>query len=252
VVIDAHGSWENSIEMQYDQNAKKDPRAPLRDGDLFAFKAIYTGSTLAAGVLPVIAFPGGYGGMVVANDQRTTIACCIRRDALFASRASSPKQSAGLAVAATLRRSCRGVAEALAPAEQEIAWLAVGPIRPGVRVGAGKQIFRVGNAAGETHPLIGEGINMALSSARLAAAHVARLSLATIDAGRLLAANRAYAAQWHAAFGSRLRYARWYAHMAMRPAFTTPLNMLLQARPSLMTHAARWAGKARGAVPVRN
>jgi flavin-dependent dehydrogenase len=110
----------------------------------------------------------------------------------------------------------------------------------------------VGNAAGEAHPLIGEGINMALHSAKLAAAHVSRLGPGRLDASQLRAANRAYATEWRAAFRSRLRYAAWYAHMAMRPPIAQPLDDLLRARPSLMTHAARWAGKARGAMPARS
>jgi flavin-dependent dehydrogenase len=252
VVFDAHGSWEQPPAGQADGATRETYRAPHRDADLFAFKATFKQSTLPAGLLPVIAFPGGYGGIVVADDGRTTLACCIRRDALKASRASMPGQPAGLAVAATLRQTCPGVAEALARAVQEIAWLSVGPIRPGVRVDGCKDIFRVGNAAGETHPLIGEGIHMALHSARLAAAHVCRLGPARIDASKLEAANRAYAADWRAAFRSRLRYARWYAHMAMRPPVANPLNRLLHARPSLITHAARWAGKARGAIPARS
>jgi flavin-dependent dehydrogenase len=250
VVLDAHGSWERPLTVTKSGATREMRRTPRRDADLFAFKATFTQSTLPAGLLPVIAFPGGYGGMVVADDRRTTLACCIRRDALRASRASTPGQPAGLAVAATLRQSCPGVAEALSRAVQASAWLSVGPIRPGVRVNGCQDIFRVGNAAGETHPLIGEGIHMALQSARLAAAHVCRLGPASIDASQFRAANRAYATEWRAAFRSRLRYATWYSHMAMRPPIANPLNRLLQAQPSLMTHAARWAGKARVSIPA--
>jgi flavin-dependent dehydrogenase len=250
VVIDAHGSWEQAPAIQ-EEGGRGGP-APRRDSDLFAFKATFAQSRLPPGLLPVIVFPGGYGGIVVADDGRTTLACCIRRDTLRASRASMRGQPAGVAVEATLRTSCPGVAEALAGAVQEIAWLSVGPIRPGVRVEGCRDIFRVGNAAGETHPLIGEGIHMALHSARLAAGQLCRLGPARIDASRLHAANRAYAIEWRAAFGSRLRYATWYAHMAMRPPIADSLGRLLQARPSLITHAARWAGKARGATPARS
>ena len=45
----------------------------------------------------------------------------------------------------------------------------LGPIRPGVRVDYPEPLLRVGNAAGETHPLVGEGIGMALQSAALLA-----------------------------------------------------------------------------------
>ena len=252
VVLDAHGSWEQPPTVNEEGVARDVNKAPLRDTDLFAFKATFTQSTLPAGLLPVIAFPGGYGGIVVADDGRTTLACCIRRDALRVTRASTPGQSAGLAVAALLRQSCPGVAEALSGAVQESAWLSVGPIRPGVRVDGCKNIFRVGNAAGESHPLIGEGIHMALHSAKLAAAHLCRLGAASIVASQFHAANRAYAIEWRAAFRSRLRYATWYAHMAMRPRIANPLSSLLQARPSLMTHAARWAGKARVSIPARS
>lgn len=247
VVIDAHGSWEQGPQVDEPHPRPAALRTPPREADLFAFKAIFVKSTLPPGLLPVIAFPGGYGGMVVADNGRTTLACCIRRDALRLSRAGMPGAPAGLAVAATLR-SCRGVAEALASAEQEGAWLSVGPIRPGIRVDGDADIFRVGNAAGETHPLIGEGINMALQSARLVATRVSRLVDSRIDASSLHAANRAYAKQWRAAFGSRLRYATWYAQMAMRPAWAGALSGLLRTRPSLMTHAARWAGKASAAT----
>ena len=253
VVLDAHGSWEQALQVREEEGAAREmKKAPQRETDLFAFKATFTRSTLPAGLLPVIAFPGGYGGIVVADECRTTLACCIRRDALRASRAALPGQPAGAAVGATLRQSCPGVAHALFHAKQDIAWLSVGPIRPGVRVGASQDIFRVGNAAGEAHPLIGEGIHMALHSAKLAAAHLSRLGPGRLDASRLRAANRAYAADWRAAFRSRLRYAAWYAHMAMRPPFARPLDDLLRATPSLMTRAARWAGKARGATPVRS
>ena len=59
---------------------------------------------------------------------------------------------------------------ALAGAEREGPWLASGPLRPGVRLGQGDGIFRVGNAAGEAHPIVGEGISMALQSAFVLAA----------------------------------------------------------------------------------
>ena len=242
VVIDAHGSWERG--PSFESNPRRQiPTAPAAAADLFGFKATFTHATLAAGLLPVIAFPGGYGGMVVADGGRSTLACCIRRDALRQCRAAMPGLPAGLAVATSLQ-SCRGVASALAAAELESGWLSVGPIRPGSRVDGDADIFRVGNAAGETHPLIGEGIHMALQSAWLVAKEVSRLFEARIDASRLHTAHRAYAARWRGLFRSRSRYAGWYAQMAMRPPMAGMLTALLHARPSLMTHGARWAGKA--------
>ena len=50
--------------------------------DLFAFKAHFRDSDLPAGLMPLLAFPGGYGGLVHSDAGRTSLSCCIRRDAL--------------------------------------------------------------------------------------------------------------------------------------------------------------------------
>ena len=48
-------------------------------------------------------------------------------------------------------------------------WLATGPIRPGIRLPAQCGVFLVGNAAGEAHPVVAEGISMAMQAAWLLA-----------------------------------------------------------------------------------
>ena len=175
-LIDAHGSWEPAPGGSAIRDAGSAPgapaEAPRRASDLFAFKASFEHSSLSPGLLPVISLDGGYGGMVVAEGGRTTLACCIRRDRLRACRESMPGAAAGDAVAEFLCRSCAGVREALAQSRQLGRWLSVGPIRPGIRVDRCDQAFRVGNAAGESHPLIGEGIGMALQSAHMLAGHL--------------------------------------------------------------------------------
>ncbi len=247
-VIDAHGSWEPGPTIA------TEPASPLlpapgrilkRPSDLFAFKASYERSGLAGGLLPVFAFPGGYGGLVVAEDGRTTLACCIRRDALQACRATLPGVRAGDAVARLLRATCSGLRDVINDAPPEASWLAVGPIRPGIRVADRCDVFRVGNAAGESHPLIGEGITMALQGAVLLAERLLPHPPGSLDPTRTAVLNRQYAADWRARFAPRLRFARAYAQAAMRPAVTLPVQALLRSWPSLLTQAARWAGKAR-------
>jgi 2-polyprenyl-6-methoxyphenol hydroxylase-like FAD-dependent oxidoreductase len=247
VVIDAHGSWEPAPQLTEDA-PHRGAREIRRSSDLFAFKASFRDSTLAPGLLPVLALDGGYGGVVVADDGRTTLACCIRRDRLSACRAAMPGAAAGVAVAAFLRGSCPEICEVLDPARLERPWLTVGPIRPGIRVDDGLDTFRVGNAAGETHPLIGEGINMALQSASLLARHLLQHPAVVMDLRRTQELNRRYAAAWRIAFNPRLRYAAGYAQMAMRPALSAPAHAMLRRWPRLLTRAARWAGKARYSV----
>lgn len=245
-VVDGHGSWET------DPGGVDGPaeQPKPRHSDLFGFKASFRESTLARGLLPVLSFQGGYGGMVLAEDGRLTLACCIRRDMLRACRARFPGASAGVAIEQYLRGSCRGVREALERAERSGPWLSVGALRPGARVGnhvAFRQgLFRVGNAAGEAHPLIGEGINMALQSAFLLSDELLKYPAASIDASRFRKIHRDYAQAWQNAFARRLRLAAAYAHLAMRPALGAAAA--LQCWPELLTRAARWAGKARSSV----
>ena len=243
VVVDAHGSWERGpvCAPSDDSNGA---RAPRRGSDLFAFKANFRNTTLAPGFLPVLALRGGYGGMVVGDDGRTTLACCIRRDALAACRAQAPGVSAGLAVEGFLHRSCAGVREVLRNADRDGAWLSVGPLRPGIHVDTFHGAFRVGNAAGESHPLIGEGISMALQSSALLAATLIRHPAAAITGRCAIDVHRSYAAVWRRAFARRLRLAAIYAHIAMRPALAAPARSLLRRWPVLLGSGARLAGKA--------
>jgi hypothetical protein len=101
--------------------------------DLFGFKATFCGADIAPGLLPVLAFTGGYGGMVLGDHGRTTLAFCIRRDALGESRARHRGQKAALAAAAHVQNHCAGVRRMLATATLEGPWLSAGPIRPGFR-----------------------------------------------------------------------------------------------------------------------
>ena len=59
------------------------------------------------------------------------------------------------------------VADVLTRAEVSGEWLAAGPIRPQVRSCGQDGVFLLGNAAGEAHPIVAEGISMAIQSAWL-------------------------------------------------------------------------------------
>jgi flavin-dependent dehydrogenase len=214
VAIDAHGSWEAL------PSARRNRHRTDGAADLLAFKANFRGASLDEGLLPVLSLDGGYGGMVVADGGVTTVACCIRRDRLGASRLASPGLRAGEAIEAFLRRECRGVCIALQAATRDGPWLAAGPLRPGIRVDAEDGPFRIGNAAGEAHPIIGEGMSMAMQSAWLLCAHLldtGRTGNASADAVQRDVGRR-YPQAWRRAFGPRLQFAAAFAHTAMRPA----------------------------------
>ena len=251
VVIRAHGSWQPSP-------ADGRPRARERRGsDLLGFKASFRNTRLEAGLLPVLAFGGGYGGMVLAGDGLATLACCIRRDRLAACRqdGGAAGARAGEAIETLLRRECRGVREALEGASRAGPWLAAGPIRPGARLaGAGGGEFLIGNAAGEVHPIIGEGISMALQSAWLLCQELAACADAFRCDGqgesRRWQIQQRYGALWRTHFSRRMRLAACFAHAAMRPGIAAPLLPLLRRTPALLGIAARLSGKTRSAIAL--
>jgi flavin-dependent dehydrogenase len=253
VLIDAHGSWEslpNAAAMRPAPSWRApdahEPvtRVALRDSDLFAFKGNFRGARLDADLLPVLSFPGGYGGMVMAAEGELTLACCIRRDALQAIRAKSPGERAAHAVQRHLQASCRGVRLALAEARQHNSWLSVGPIRPGTRkaaVGGGR--FAIGNAAGEAHPILGEGISMAIQSAWLLCSELLGTAHATAAAAQEPHVAEAVRRAWARSFSGRVRTAAVFSHLAMRPAAARALLPLLRRWPSLLGAGARLGGK---------
>jgi 2-polyprenyl-6-methoxyphenol hydroxylase-like FAD-dependent oxidoreductase len=244
VIVAAHGSWEREPPTSGSGSPSGRHRAH-HDSDLLAFKANFNDASLLPGTLAVLALSGGYGGMVVANGKTATLACCVRRDALRKWRRPAPELPAGLAVEAHLRQSCRGVGVALAHAIRVGPWLSAGPIRPGIRVWEPDGVFRVGNAAGETHPLIGEGISMALQSAVLLSRHLLRVSPRVLDRTVMAHLKTNYAREWCDAFTLRMRIAKACSYIAMHTPIAVPTGIALHRWPNLLTKTASWAGKAR-------
>jgi flavin-dependent dehydrogenase len=235
VVVAAHGSWEVGSLPSHP--------APLRHGasDLLGFKAHFTGTHLAPSLMPLVLFPGGYGGMVHAEGGRTSFSCCVRRDALGRCRRSHRGLAAGEALLLHIVESCRGVRDALAGARREAAWLSAGPIRPGVRAPAQGRIFRVGNLAGEAHPLVAEGISMAIQSGWLASRAIAAQALD--DAG-LAAARARYTREWKAHFARRVRASSMFALLTTSRATAAASVAAMGGAPAILTWGARASGKA--------
>jgi menaquinone-9 beta-reductase len=235
LVVDAHGSWERPL-------GPMAARGVPRDADLLGFKARFANARLASGLMPLVLFPGGYGGMVASDSDTVSLSCCVRRDTLRAIRAGH--RCAGDALLAHVLRHCRGVREALDGAEQEQPWMAAGPIRPGLRPLYGGGIFSVGNAAGEAHPLVAEGIAMAIQSGFLLAQAIA--AEGALGDRALAAAGRSYARAWRGHFVTRVRASAAFAALTMAPATAALSVALLRRIPAALTLGATLSGKARG------
>jgi flavin-dependent dehydrogenase len=237
IVILANGSWE---------------RGPLpaaapahRASDLLGFKAHFQGSSLPDDLMPMLVFPGGYAGMVHTDGGRVSLSCCIRRDQLKRSREHAPGRSAGEAVLQHIEASCRGVREALVPARLDGPWLSAGPIRPGIRRRAADGLFFVGNLAGEAHPIIAEGISMAMQSAWLLTRRLIAAGPEAAGGSAAAEVGRAYAADWSNSFAFRLRASSLFANVLMRPGAGALAAPVVRKFPAILTLGARLAGKAR-------
>ena len=242
LVIAAHGSWERSPTQA---NVP-----PHRESDLLAFKAHFTGADMPPGVMPLLAFPGGYGGLVHTDSGRVSLSCCIRRGVLRNLRARNAGASAAEVVIQHIRETTRGVANALTPANLAGAALAAGPIRPGIRARYRDGIFFVGNAAGEAHPIVAEGIGMGMQSAWLLARILSSYESPVTVTRACEGAGRTYSRQWRTAFAPRIRAASFFAHLALSPAATSTALHVLQRFPALITWGARLSGKASQLVPA--
>jgi flavin-dependent dehydrogenase len=195
--------------------------------------------------MPLVLFRGGYGGMVHADGGRVSLSCCIRRDRLAACRREG--QRAGDAVLSHILASCRGVREALGAATLEGSWLAAGPIRPGIRSSDARGLFLVGNAMGEAHPIVAEGINMAIQSAWLLAALLAPQAGAIRGShahAALRSVQQAYEARYRRSFAPRIHAAALFAALAVHEPTRSLMTAAVRHVPALLALGARWSGKA--------
>lgn len=234
VFLAATGSWERAPWQA--------ERRTARPADLFAFKARFSRSRLTSDVMSLLAFPGGYGGMAGTDLGLVSLSCCIRRDTLIAVRAQYPAPHAGDSVLHHIMASCEPVRDALTEAGMQGPWHAAGPIRPGIRVSARDGLFRLGNSAGEAHPVIAEGIAMALQSAHLLA------NLLIAQQGRLgdPKARRETLVEWRSLwrreFARRIRVSAAIASLAMSPHASALLPVIAQC-PQMLSFGAKLSGK---------
>ena len=123
-IVLACGSWERGPFT---------PRLAARPSDLLGFKARFARAALPPGLMPLVLFPGGYGGLVHTDQAEVSFSCCIRRDALSVAR-HQHRGSAGEAVLAHAMAHGRAIRETLGGAERVGPWLSAGPIRRSLRL----------------------------------------------------------------------------------------------------------------------
>lgn len=242
VVIMANGSWERSLESLNKHSQKA--------SDLLAFKAHFKSCMLDSDLMPLMAFPGGYGGLVHSDGGRVTLSCCIRRDMLKTIRQRYSGLQAGEAVLNHLKSSCLGVRKVLLHSERDGLWLSSGPIRPGIRKRYANGVFFVGNIAGEAHPIVAEGISMAMQSGWLLSEVLLKHQNEILSANEMANAGLDYTKLWHRCFANRIHAATLFAQLTMRPWVMTLMLPILKLFPSILTFGAKLSGKIKQVVPA--
>jgi flavin-dependent dehydrogenase len=236
IIVAANGSWERGP-------APLDCSAPHRPSDLLAFKAHFRGSVLPHDLMPLLVFDGGYGGLVWSDSGRMTLSCCIRRDVLQRCRDSGDTDRAGESVLRHILSSCVGARQALQQSTLHGSWISAGPIRPGIRMDFPQGIFRVGNALGEAHPIIAEGISMAAQSAWLLCRRLIEVQERLYCQSAIAQTAIDYRRDWRAHFSTRLRAAGAFATVLMNPRSAKPALILPRYFPGLLTSCAAISGK---------
>lgn len=239
MIIMACGSWDGNLSS---------PACAPKPSDLFAFKAHFRHTGLAADLMPLIAFPGGYGGLVHSDTGRVSLSFCIRRDVLFKARKRYPGMQAGEAALIFIQTQCSGVRNVLEGAQRDGRWLACGPIQPGIRSRYGEGIFYIGNSAGEAHPIIAEGISMAMQSAWLLTQILIKRKPEKMSCRNLEVVGREYSRQWRKHFALRIHAAAFFSWMAMRVWPQSVMVLLLTCFPRMLTYGAQLSGKIKQVV----
>lgn len=232
LVIAAHGSWEPGTLPTQVGHRKA-------GSDQLAFKYLFRQTRLSDELMPLIAFPGGYGGMACSKEGLVGLSVCIRRDILQERRVNYGDSTASQAVLRHICETTEAVSSILEAAiEEPDSRISAGPIRPGIRFPAPSGIFAVGNAGGEAYPVIAEGISMALQGGKL----LAQTLVAHSDP-RVAAIE--YHRAWRDQFSMRMNASKFIAHLAMSKGGARLMAQSVRWLPHLLTIGASLSGKTK-------
>jgi 2-polyprenyl-6-methoxyphenol hydroxylase-like FAD-dependent oxidoreductase len=193
-------------------------------------------------VMNMLVFPDGYAGMVNSDGGFLSYSFCVRRDRLEVLRNSSPGRIAGDVIHDYILESCPAARPFFASAKQEEGWLSTGPLRPGLRSRYDGGVFSLGNAAGEAHPTIADGISMSLQAAWLLARSLGDKQSQSLTCPELDEAGRMYDREWLKAFRLRIRAAGVFAWLSLNRRNHALLLLAVRAFPGLLTLGARLGG----------
>src|SRR5207244_2826878 len=105
-------------------------------------------------------------------------------------------------------------------------------------------IFLAGNCAGEAHPVVAEGISMAIQSSGLLCRRLIMKQDDVVAGRRLDEIEKSYTAAWKSAFALRIRAAALFARLAMSPTAASLLQPVMKRFPKALSVGAELSGKS--------
>ena len=110
----------------------------------------------------------------------------------------------------------------------------------------------MGNATGEAHPIVAEGISMAIQSSWLLCERLIAHQDEVLTGRGTAALARDYAGSWRRNFARRVHAAALFAHLATRPAAARVAAAFFERVPAMLTLGAYVSGKAQPLSMLRS
>ncbi len=225
------------------------PASRIRSGGYMCFKCHLENCAIADDTIAIGGAKGLYAGLMRTSDDgstrpRYTLAFVVRSTGILPvtplhrqdACATSPADS----YLRHLLQQNPAFRNALAHAKRIGPWYASGPMMPGVRNIYTDGRFFVGNAAGEVHALVGEGITLAM---RGAACLVDSILAVDPDLHNLDAIGATYKTAWQHEFSARYHAANIFAKIAVRPGWAALAAGVLETFPALLDYCVMRSGK---------
>jgi len=197
-----------------------------------SFKGHMEGCELPGDAIAIAGARGIYAGLVGTSGGRYSLAFVVNRR-----RAGRWGNSAEAQLRSLIEENA-AFGRMVGMGRVSGAWMASGPLEPGVREVYRDGRFFVGNAAGEVHALVGEGITLAMRGGAMLAGVLGRFGVSQLEAG-----GRAYERMWRSEFMRRYAAAQLFANLMMRPDASRMAASVLRQWPELMSVCVRAAGK---------
>jgi flavin-dependent dehydrogenase len=181
--------------------------------------------------------------MVTTDDGFASISACVERSTIEKLRRNAGAKDVGPLFEEHLLSNIEQLNVVLDGSRRVGKWLTAGVVVPEGHTRSRDGILAVGNAAGESHPIVAEGISMAIQGAGVLHSVLEGIDPKSIDEALLDHLADEYDRRWRSIFARRIRFASAAASAAMSHRSRPLLAAILTKFPRLLTAGTRMSGK---------